>query len=105
MKYSEDISGITLDVQAAEYQIEDAVKERIRKLVNRLSRRFQGITYVHVFLENKASKSTRQKQVSVRLGIPGNDPFASEYGDNFMALLSSVEEKLRRQLERRQNNT
>ena len=61
MKYSEDISGITLDVQAAEYQVEDAVKERIRKLVNRLSRRFQGITYVHVFwrikLQNQPAKS------------------------------------------------
>ena len=53
-----------------------------------------------VYLEDKKEKKTQQKQVSIRLGIPGNDPFASEYGDNFHALLTSVEEKLRRQLER-----
>lgn len=104
MKYAETLNGIAIDVQATDYEIEDTVKERIRKLVTRLSRRFQGITYVDIFLENKESKSTNQKQVSIRLGIPGNDPFASEYGDSFMALLASIEEKLRRQLEKRQNN-
>jgi len=52
-------------------------------------------------LEDKKDKSTKQKQVSIRLGIPGNDPFASEYGDDFHALLTEVEDKLQKQLERR----
>lgn len=49
----------------------------------------------------KQEKATQQKQVSIRLGIPGNDPFASDYGDNFHALLTSVEDKLKSQLEKR----
>ena len=46
-------------------------------------------------------KSTQPKQVSIRLGIPGKDPFASQYGDDFHALLTTVEDKLHKQLERR----
>ena len=52
MKYAETLNGIAIDVQATDYEIEDAVKERIRKLVTRLSRRFQGITLslIHISL-------------------------------------------------------
>ncbi len=65
-----------------------------------MARHYDKIEWVDVYLENKKEKSTEQKQVSIRLGIPGNDPFASEYGDDFHKLFTSVEEKLRRQLEK-----
>lgn len=101
MNYTENFEGIKLDVQAVDFEVEPEVQERIRKLLNRLSRYFSGITHADVYLEDKSAKATSPKQVSIRLGIPGNDPFASEYGDNFLSLLSTVEEKLRRQLEKR----
>lgn len=66
-----------------------------------MARHYDKTEYANVHLEDKKEKSIEQKQVSIRLSIPGNDPFASEYGDNFHALLTSVEEKLRRQLEKR----
>lgn len=101
MKYSEKLAGITLNIQAVDITIDDDVTDTIRKNISRLIRHFDKIEWADVYLEDKKEKSTEQKQVSIRLGIPGNDPFASEYGDNFHALLSSVEEKLRRQLEKR----
>jgi putative sigma-54 modulation protein len=101
MNYTENFEGIKLDVQAVDHEVEAGVQEQMRKMLSRLGRHFQGITHADVYLEDKAAKSNDPKQVSVRLGIPGNDPFASERGDNFMALLANVEEKLRRQLEKR----
>lgn len=67
----------------------------------RLSRFYEKIEWADIYLEEKPDKSTQQKQVSIRLGIPGNDLFASEYGDNFHALLTDVEDKLQRQVESR----
>ncbi|MBW7935652.1 MAG: HPF/RaiA family ribosome-associated protein [Flavobacteriales bacterium] len=101
MNYTENYEGIKLDVQAVDFEVAEMVQERIRKMLSRLTRHFTGITHADVYLENKEGKSVNPMQVSVRLGIPGNDPFASEYGDNFMELLSNVEEKLRRQLEKK----
>jgi putative sigma-54 modulation protein len=62
----------------------------------RLRCHISEISWVDVYLEDESGKSTDAKSVSVRLGIPGNDAFASDSGDNFMALLKSVEEKLSR---------
>lgn len=100
MNYTEKITGINMNVQAVDITIGDDVKETIRKTLTRLSRFHDKIEWADVYLEDKKEKSTDQKQVSIRLGIPGNDPFASEYGDNFHALLSEVEAKLQKQLKR-----
>lgn len=101
MKYNENITGIKINVEAVDITIGEDVKDAIRKSISRLSRYYHKIEWADVYLEDKKDKSTKQKQVSIRLGIPGNDPFASEYGDNFHALLTDVEGKLRSQLEKR----
>lgn len=98
MQYTEDITGIKLNIEAVDITIGEDVKDTIRKCITRLSRFYDKIEWADVYLEDK---KTQQKQVSIRLGIPGNDPFASDYGDNFHALLTEVENKLRRQLEKR----
>ena len=101
MKYSEDLTGININVQAVDITIGDDVKDTIRQCITRLSRFYDRIEWADVYLEDKKEKSTDQKQVSIRLGIPGNDPFASDYGDDFHALISSVENKLQKQLKRK----
>ncbi len=100
MEYTEHLTGIKINVQAVDITIGEDVKDSIRKCITRLSRHFDHIEWADIYLVDKAEKSTQQKEVSIRLGIPGNDPFASEYGDNFHAILAAVEDKLRRQLER-----
>lgn len=101
MQYTENLTGIRLNIQAVDITIGEDIKDAIRKSINRLGRYYDKIEWVDIYLEDKEHKKTNQKQVSIRLGIRGNDPFASEYGDNFHALITSVEEKLRRQLEKR----
>ncbi|HQX31571.1 MAG: ribosome-associated translation inhibitor RaiA [Flavobacteriales bacterium] len=100
MEYTENITGIKINVQAVDITIGEDVKDAIRKSITRLRRYFDHIEWADIYLEDKTEKKTEQKQVSIRLGIPGNDAFASEYGDNFHALLTSVEDKLKSQLEK-----
>ena len=100
MEYKENITGIKINVQAVDITIGDDIKDSIRKSITHLSRFYDRIEWADIYLEDKTEKKTQQKQVSIRLGIPGNDPFASEYGDNFHALLAEIEDKLRRQLEK-----
>ncbi|MGN6616753.1 MAG: HPF/RaiA family ribosome-associated protein [Ilyomonas sp.] len=101
MNYTENFEDIKLDVQAVDITIGDDIQQEIRNMIVRLKRHISEVNWVDVYLEDKSAKSTDQKRVSVRFGIPGNDAFASDTGDNFMALLKSVEEKLWRQLEKR----
>ena len=100
MEYKENITGIKINVEAVDITIGEDVKDAIRKSISRLSRFYDRIEWADVYLEDKKDKATKQKQVSIRLGIPGNDPFASEYGDDFHSLLTDVENKLRSQLEK-----
>jgi ribosome-associated translation inhibitor RaiA len=101
MKYTENYENVKLDVQTVDITIDDDVKQRLRNLITHLVSRNPKITHANIYLEDKSHKSTNPKSVSIRLGVPGKDPFASDSGDNFMVLLASVEEKLRKQLEKR----
>lgn len=100
MNYTENFQGIKLDVQAVNFSPEQIVEERIRKMLSYLKRFSDEIVYASIYLENKQGKSTEQKSVKVILGVPGPDIIASDRGDNFMALLANVEDKLARQLKK-----
>lgn len=93
-------NGIKLDVQAVDITLGENVQAEIRHVLDRLSRRVSTITWADVHFEGHVGKAPEQRKVTMRLGIPGPDVFASDTGDNYMALLRSVEEKLRRQLEK-----
>ena len=101
MNDTENFEGIKMDVQAVDISISDDVQQAISDMMVRLRRHISEVNWVDVYFNEKSGKSTDQRTVSVRFGIPGNDAFASDSGDNWMALLKSVEEKLRRQLEKK----
>ena len=101
MNYTENFDGIKLDVQAVDITIGDDLQQAIRDMISRLRRHVSDVNWVDVYFNEKTGKSTDQRTVSVRFGIPGNDGFASDSGEHFMVLLKNVEEKLRRQLEKR----
>lgn len=100
MNYTESYKGIKLDVQAVDITISDDLQQSIRDTIDRLQRHISDVNFVDVYFTYKSEKSTDNRTVSMRFGIPGNDAFASDSGDNWMELLKNVEEKLRRQLER-----
>ena len=102
MNYTENFEGIKLDVQAVDITISDDVQQAIRDMIVRLRRHISEVNWVDVYLTEKSGKSTDPRTVNVRFGIPGTDAFASDSGDNWIVLLKNVEEKLRRQLEKRE---
>ncbi len=101
MNYTENFEGIKIDVQAVDITIDDNLQQSIRDVITRLRRHISDVNFVDVYITEKSEKSTDPKSVGIRFGIPGNDVYASDSGDNWMVLLKNVEEKLRRQLEKR----
>lgn len=100
MNYTENFEGIKIDVQAVDIDINDKVQKAIREMITRLRRHISEVNWVDVYLKQESKHPTDNQTVSVRLGIPGNDAFASDSGNGWVALLKSVEEKLRRQLKK-----
>jgi ribosomal subunit interface protein len=101
MNYTENFEGIKMDVQAVDITISNTLQQRIRKMITRLRRHISEVNWVDVYFKKESEHPTANRTVSVRVGIPGNDAFASDSGNSWMALLKNVEEKLRRQLEKR----
>ena len=108
MIYTESFEGIRLDIQTVYLEIGDEIKQQIRDLIMRLQRHISEITWVDAYFKRESSQSTDKRTIGVRLGIPGNDAFATATGDQWKSLLKEVEGKLRRQLRKRKkenNNT
>ena len=101
MNYTENFEGIKIDVQEVDISISDKVQQGIREMITRLRRHISEVNWVDVYFKEESEHPADNQTVSVRFGIPGNDAFASDTGNNWMALLKSVEEKLRRQLRKR----
>jgi len=98
MSYTEDFEGIKVNVQAAHITISDNLQQSIRKMLLRLRRRFSELACAEVYFTKNNGYSKAHRTVSIRLRIPGNDAFASDSGDNWLALIKCVEGKLSRQL-------
>lgn len=101
MNYTENFEGIKIDVQAVDISIPDTVQQNVRDTISKLKRHAKKIDSVDVYFKEEAKQATDSKKVSMRVGIPGNDAFAEDKGDNWYELLNNVQEKLKRQLEKR----
>ncbi|PTX21285.1 putative sigma-54 modulation protein [Pontibacter mucosus] len=101
MNYTENYEGIKLDVQAVDISISDALQQGVRDVIDKVKRHNKKIDSVDVYFKEEPNQSTNTKSVRMRVGIPGNDVFAQDEGDNWFELLKNVEDKLRRQLEKR----
>ncbi|MER2997679.1 ribosome hibernation-promoting factor, HPF/YfiA family [Pontibacter populi] len=96
--HTENFEGIKLDIQAVGVELSDVIHENIREKISKLKRHGSKIDSVDVYFKEEANHATNAKSVRMRVGVPGNDVFAQDEGDNWYQLLDSVEEKLKRQL-------
>lgn len=101
MNYTENFEGIKIDVQAVDITIDNKLQEEVRDVLVSLRKHVSEINFADVYFKEESRQSTNQRTLSIRLGIPGKDAFASDTGDNWFALMKNVQEKLRRQLEKR----
>ena len=98
MNYTENFEGIKLDIQAVDIEISDVIQQNIREKISKLKRHASKIDSVDVYFKEEANQATKTKSVRMRVGVPGNDVFAQDEGDNWYQLLDSVEDKLKKQL-------
>lgn len=101
MNYTENFEGIRIDVQAVDITISDVLQQKIRETIKKSKRYVSEINWVDVYFKVEENHSTNNKTLGMRLGVPGNDVYATDTGDNWLALLKDIEEKLRRQLEKK----
>ena len=101
MNYTENLDGIKMDVQTVDLTISEELQLNVREMVKRLRRHISEINWADFYFKMESKQATDVRMVSVRLGIPGVDVFASETGHHWRDLLKRVEEKLRRQLSKR----
>jgi ribosomal subunit interface protein len=101
MNYTENFAGIKLDVQAVDITITDDLQQAIRDTITKLKRHVSDINWVDVYLNADHKHATDTRNIGMRLGIPGTDVYASDSGEHWLPILKSIEEKLRKQLEKR----
>ncbi|MFC6999821.1 ribosome hibernation-promoting factor, HPF/YfiA family [Rufibacter roseus] len=101
MNYTENFEGIRIDVQAVDITITDGLQQRVRDAITKMKRFVHDINWVDVYFKVEPNHATNTKTVSMKLGIPGEDVFASESGDEWFPIMNSIEDKLRKQLEKR----
>ena len=99
MNYTENYKGIKVDVQTVDLEVSDSVQQEVRASLDKLLRFTAEIVWADVYFKTEGSGNTIST-VSMKLGVPGNDVFAEENGDNFVSMLKSVTDKLVRQLQK-----
>ncbi len=82
-------------------EISDAIQQQIRETITKLMRHMKKIDSVDVYFKEETSHATNPKSLHMRVGVPGNDVFAQDEGNNWYELLKNVENKLKRQLEKK----
>jgi ribosomal subunit interface protein len=101
MNYTENFNGIKIDVQAVDITIQDELQQVVRDTVTKLQRHAKEINWVDVYFNIERNHATNNKTVSMRVGVPGPDVFASDSGNDWLPLMKSIEDKLRKQLEKK----
>jgi len=99
MNYTENYKGIKVDIQSVDLNVGDSVQQEVRSSLDKLLRFTQEIVWADVYFKTEGSGNTINT-VGMKLGVPGNDVFAEENGDNFVPMLKSVTDKLIRQLQK-----
>ncbi|GAB2768469.1 hypothetical protein GCM10027275_08830 [Rhabdobacter roseus] len=105
MNYNMNIEGIRLDIQAVDLELDEGFLQRIEDSIARIRRFYKGdIIYADFYLKQETNHPVNEKSLNIKLGIPGNDPFASEKGDEWAVLLKNATEQLIRQLQKQHRN-
>ncbi|WP_192821097.1 HPF/RaiA family ribosome-associated protein [Rufibacter sp. LB8] len=102
MNYTENFGDIKVDVQSsADFTVTDGMQQRIRDVITKMKRFVHDINWVEVHFKVEENHPTNSKTVGFKLGIPGNDVYASDSGDNWVPMMKNIEDKLQKQLDKR----
>ncbi|GAB3281608.1 hypothetical protein GCM10027347_57390 [Larkinella harenae] len=105
MQQDPDLDNVRLDIEAVGFTLDDDLRASVLDALTKLRRYYKGdVITADVYLKIEPSQRSNDKHVGIKYGVPGNDVFADDSGENWYTLLDSVATKLQRQLEKRFGN-
>lgn len=85
-----------VQIESLHFKADDKLVAYIEKKLNKLDKYFDKIIDGHVTLKLENSGKVRDKVIEVKLGVPGNDIFASETQKTFESAMDIVTDTLKR---------
>jgi putative sigma-54 modulation protein len=85
-------------IQPIHFEVSRQLESFIQKKVSKLERFYDGIIAADVVLKVVKPESAMNKDVSVRLEVPGPDFFATKVSDTFEEAIDGVAEALEKQI-------
>ena len=96
------IEPMNVDIQSIHFDADQKLVDYVNKKAQRLTKFFDRITNVEVFLklENTSSLNVKNKWVEIKVLLPGNTLFSKEFAPTFEAAADQSFDHMRRQLKR-----
>lgn len=105
MQQDQNLDNVRLDIEAVGFTLTDDLRVSVLDALSKLQRFYKGdVITADVYLKMEPNQRSNEKHVGIKYGVPGNDVYADESGDNWYSLIHSVVGKLQRQLEKRFGN-
>ena len=91
-----------IDIQSIHFDSDQKLLDYVNKKAERLTKYFNRITEVFIFLklENTSSMNVQSKLVEIKVLLPGNTLFSKEQAPSFEAAADESFDHIRRQLKR-----
>ena len=105
MQQDESLDDVRLDIEAVGFTLYDDLRESVLDALIKLRRFYKGdVITAEVYMKLEPNQRSNNKHVGIKYGVPGNDVFADDSGDDWYTLINNVAGKLQRQLEKRFGN-
>lgn len=105
MQQEPNLDNVRLDIEAVGFTLDDDLQTSVLDALTKLQRYYKGdVITADVYLKLEPNQRSNDKHVGIKYGVPGNDVFADDSGENWYTLLDNVVAKLQRQLEKRFGN-
>jgi len=87
-----------IKIQPIHFDVSQQLEAFIQKKVSKLDKYHDGILFAEVVLKVIKPESAMNKDVSIKLGVPGQDFFASKISDTFEEAIDEIADALEKQL-------
>ncbi|HLL94925.1 MAG TPA: HPF/RaiA family ribosome-associated protein [Spirosoma sp.] len=105
MQDKENLEDVRLDIQTVGFTPDADLEASVLDALTKLRRFYKGdLATAEVYMKLEPNQRSNDKHVGIKYGVPGNDVFADDNGDNWYTLLNNVAAKLHRQLDKRFGN-
>lgn len=105
MDVQENMDDVRLDIESVGFTLSDTMEATVIDSLAKLRRFYKGdVITAEVYMKLEPNQRSNEKHIGIKYGVPGNDVFADDNGDDWYTLLNSVVVKLQKQLEKRFGN-